>query len=180
MTIKNRFVVPPMVSNYANEDGTCSEQFISYHEEKAKGGWGLIIVEDYKINPESGGFKKLPGLWNDGQIESHRQLVDRVHQHGAKIAAQIYHAGRETSVHITGVQPVAPSPIPDPVVKEMPRELTVPEIKELIDQFGDAALRAKKAGFDAVEIHGAHGYLVNQFMSVITSYSIHYTKLYDR
>ncbi len=165
MTIKNRFVVPPMVSNYANEDGTCSEQFISYHEEKAKGGWGLIIVEDYKINPESGGFKKLPGLWNDGQIESHRQLVDRVHQHGAKIAAQIYHAGRETSVHITGVQPVAPSPIPDPVVKEMPRELTVPEIKELIDQFGDAALRAKKAGFDAVEIHGAHGYLVNQFMS---------------
>lgn len=165
MVVKNRLVVPPMVSNYANEDGTCTEQFISYHEEKAKGGWGLIIVEDYKINPEAGGFVKLPGLWDDSQIESHKQLTDRVHQHGAKIAAQIYHAGRETCAEITGVQPVAPSAIPDPVVNAMPRELSVEEIQELVEQFGDTALRAKKAGFDAVEIHGAHGYLVNQFMS---------------
>lgn len=165
MVVKNRLVVPPMVSNYANEDGTCTEQFISYHEEKAKGGWGLIIVEDYKINPEAGGFVKLPGLWDDSQIESHQQLTERVHQHGAKIAAQIYHAGRETCADITGVQPVAPSAIPDPVVNAMPRELSVEEIQQLVEQFGDTALRAKKAGFDAVEIHGAHGYLVNQFMS---------------
>ncbi|MFN1548269.1 oxidoreductase [Vibrio natriegens] len=165
MVVKNRLVVPPMVSNYANEDGTCTEQFISYHEEKAKGGWGLIIVEDYKINPEAGGFVKLPGLWDDSQIESHQQLTERVHQHGAKIAAQIYHAGRETCAEITGVQPVAPSAIPDPVVNAMPRELSVEEIQLLVEQFGDTALRAKKAGFDAVEIHGAHGYLVNQFMS---------------
>lgn len=165
MVVKNRLVVPPMVSNYANEDGTCTEQFISYHEEKAKGGWGLIIVEDYKINPEAGGFVKLPGLWDDSQIESHKHLTERVHQHGAKIAAQIYHAGRETCAEITGVQPVAPSAIPDPVVNAMPRELSVEEIHELVEQFGDTALRAKKAGFDAVEIHGAHGYLVNQFMS---------------
>lgn len=165
MVVKNRLVVPPMVSNYANQDGTCSEQFISYHEEKAKGGWGLIIVEDYKINPQAGGFIKLPGLWDDSQIESHRQLTDRVHQHGAKIAAQIYHAGRETCAEITGVQPVAPSTIPDPVVNAMPRELSVKEIQQLIEEFGDTALRAKQAGFDAVEIHGAHGYLINQFMS---------------
>lgn len=165
MVVKNRLVVPPMVSNYANEDGTCTEQFISYHEEKAKGGWGLIIVEDYKINPEAGGFVKLPGLWDDSQIESHKQLTERVHKHGAKIAAQIYHAGRETCAEITGVQPVAPSAIPDPVVNAMPRELSVEEIQQLVEQFGDTALRAKKAGFDAVEIHGAHGYLVNQFMS---------------
>lgn len=165
MVVKNRLVVPPMVSNYANQDGTCSEQFIRYHEEKAKGGWGLIIVEDYKINPEAGGFVKLPGLWHDGQIASHKRLTDRVHQHGAKIAAQIYHAGRETCAEITGVQPVAPSAIPDPVVNAMPRELTVAEIRQLVAQFGDTALRAKQAGFDAVEIHGAHGYLVNQFMS---------------
>ncbi len=165
LVLKNRFVVPPMVSNYANEDGTCSEQFIAYHEEKAKGGWGLIIVEDYKINPESGGFVKLPGLWHDDQIKSHQELTARVHKHGAKIAAQIYHAGRETSAAITGVQPVAPSAIPDPVVNAMPRELTVEEISQLVEEFGDTALRAKIAGFDAVEIHGAHGYLVNQFMS---------------
>lgn len=165
LVLKNRFVVPPMVSNYANEDGTCSEQFIAYHEEKAKGGWGLIIVEDYKINAESGGFVKLPGLWHDGQIKSHKELTDRVHQHGAKIAAQIYHAGRETCAEITGVQPVAPSAIPDPVVNAMPRELSIEEIEQLVEQFGDTALRAQIAGFDAVEIHGAHGYLVNQFMS---------------
>ncbi len=165
MVVKNRFVVPPMVSNYANEDGTVSEQFIAYHEEKAKGGWGLIIVEDYKINPVSGGFIKLPGLWNDDQIASHKELTERVHKYGAKIAAQIYHAGRETSAAITGVQPVAPSAIPDPVVNEMPKELSVEEIKVLVEEFGDTALRAKQAGFDAVEIHGAHGYLVNQFMS---------------
>jgi len=165
LQLKNRFVVPPMVSNYANEDGTCSEQFIAYHEEKAKGGWGLIIVEDYKINPESGGFVKLPGLWHDDQIRSHKELTDRVHLHGAKIAAQIYHAGRETCAAITGVQPVAPSAIPDPVVNEMPRELSIEEIEQLVEEFGDTALRAKIAGFDAVEIHGAHGYLVNQFMS---------------
>ncbi len=165
MVVKNRFVVPPMVSNYAAENGHCTEQFIAYHEEKARGGWGLIIVEDYKINPQAGGFIRLPGLWLDEQIDSHRALTARVHAHGAKIAAQIYHAGRETSADITGVQPVAPSAIPDPVVNAMPRELTVEEIKELVEQFGDTALRAKKAGFDAVEIHGAHGYLVNQFMS---------------
>lgn len=163
--LKNRFVVPPMVANYANQDGTCTEQFISYHEEKAKGGWGLIIVEDYKISEEAGGFVKLPGLWHDGQIESHKELTERVHQHGAKIAAQIYHAGRETSINITGVQPVAPSPLPDPAVNEIPKELTKDEIKDLVEKFGDTALRAKKAGFDAIEIHGAHGYLVNQFMS---------------
>lgn len=165
LVLKNRFVVPPMVSNYANEDGTCSEQFIAYHEEKAQGGWGLIIVEDYKINPESGGFNRLPGLWHDGQIKSHKELTERVHKHSAKIAAQIYHAGRETSAGITGVQPVAPSAIPDPVVNEMPRELSVEEIELLVEQFGDTALRAQIAGFDAVEIHGAHGYLINQFMS---------------
>ncbi|MGV1718097.1 oxidoreductase [Vibrio furnissii] len=165
LVLKNRFVVPPMVSNYANEDGTCSEQFMAYHEEKAKGGWGLIIIENYKINPDSGGFVKLPGLWHDGQIKSHKELTDRVHRHGAKIAAQIYHAGRETSAEITGVQPVAPSAIPDPVVNAMPRELAIEDIELLVEQFGDTALRAQIAGFDAVEIHGAHGYLINQFMS---------------
>lgn len=165
MKLKNRFVVPPMVTNYANEDGTASEQFMSYHEEKAKGGWGLIITEDYKINPTAGGFKRLPGLWDDHQIASHKQLTDRVHKYGAKIAAQIYHAGRETSSEVTGVQPIAPSPIADPTMTEIPRALSVEEIATLVEEFGDTALRAQIAGFDAVEIHGAHGYLVNQFMS---------------
>ncbi len=165
LEVPNRFVVPPMVVNFVNQDGTANEKFIAYHEEKAKGGWGLIIVEDYAIDKYAGGFIKLPGLWNDGQIESHRELTERVHQYDSKIFAQIYHAGRETGSLINGVQPVAPSPIADPTIGETPRELSITEIKELIEKFGDTALRAKKAGFDGVEMHGAHGYLIGQFMS---------------
>ena len=101
----------------------------------------------------------------DGQIESHRKLTERVHAAGGKIAAQIYHAGRETSSAVTGVQPVAPSAVREPSMPETPRELTIPEIHTLVEQFGDCAKRAKAAGFDAVEVHGAHGYLVGAFAS---------------
>ena len=105
MELKNRMVVSAMVTNYCSEDGMATEKFIAYHEHKAKGGWGLIITEDYAVTPTAGGFKKLPGLWEDGQIESHKELTRRIHEAGGKIAAQIYHAGRETSSAITGEQP---------------------------------------------------------------------------
>ena len=84
---------------------------------------------------------------------------------GGKIAAQIYHAGRETSSAITGEQPIGPSALKDPTMPETPREMTVEEIHELVVQFGDCARRAKEAGFDAVEVHGAHGYLIGAFAS---------------
>ena len=108
---------------------------------------------------------KLPGLWEDGQIESHKELTRRIHEAGGKIAAQIYHAGRETSSAITGEQPIGPSALKDPTMPETPREMTVEEIHELVEQFGDCARRAKEAGFDAVEVHGAHGYLIGAFAS---------------
>jgi 2,4-dienoyl-CoA reductase-like NADH-dependent reductase (Old Yellow Enzyme family)/thioredoxin reductase len=165
LEIKNRMVVSAMVTNYCKPDGNATEKFIAYHERKAQGGWGLIITEDYKINPTAGGFTDLPGLWDDAQIESHRRLTDRVHAAGGKIAAQIYHAGRETSSAVNGEQPIAPSAIKDPTMPEIPRALTIDEIHTLVGQFGDCAKRAKQAGFDAVEIHGAHGYLVGAFLS---------------
>ena len=165
MVLKNRLVVSAMVSLYANADGTASEKFIAYHERKAKGGWGLIITEDYIVAPQVGAFKVLPALYADEQIESHRKLTDRIHAAGGKIAAQIYHAGRETSSAITGKKPVAPSAIKDPSTTEIPHELTVDEIGQIQDQFAQCALRVKKAGFDAVEIHGAHGYLIGEFCS---------------
>jgi 2,4-dienoyl-CoA reductase-like NADH-dependent reductase (Old Yellow Enzyme family)/thioredoxin reductase len=93
------------------------------------------------------------------------KLTERIHKYGAKIVAQIYHAGRQTNHFVIGSQPVAPSPIPCPSNQEIPHELTVKEIKEIVEKFGDCAFRAKKAGFDGVEIHGAHGYLIAQFMS---------------
>ena len=165
MELKNRLVVSAMVTNYCTEDGMATEKFIAYHEHKAKGGWGLIITEDYAVTKTAGGFKKLPGLWEDGQIESHRQLTERIHAAGGKIVAQIYHAGRETSSAITGEQPVGPSALKDPTMPETPRELTIDEIHDLVEKFGDCAKRAKEAGFDGVEVHGAHGYLIGAFAS---------------
>ncbi len=165
LELKNRLVVSAMVTNYCEPDGSATEKFIAYHEHKAKGGWGLIITEDYAIAPKAGGFVRLPGLWEDEQIKIHRALTERVHAAGGKIAAQIYHAGRETSSFVTGQQPVGPSAIREPSMPETPRALTVQEIHDVVCQFGDCALRAKKAGFDAVELHGAHGYLVGAFAS---------------
>lgn len=165
MTLRNRMIVSAMVTGYANPDGSASEKYIAYHEAKARGGWGLIITEDYIINPKAGASAPLPALYDDSQIESHRELTERVHAAGGAIAAQLYHAGRETSSAVTGEQPVAPSAIIDPTMPEQPRALNTEEIENLEDQFAAAALRAKKAGFDAIEIHGAHGYLVNQFVS---------------
>lgn len=163
--IKNRFIVSPMVMNCCNEDGTATDTFIAYHEEKAKGGWGLIVTEDYAVDPTGRTYQYIPGLWRDEQIPSHKELTDRVHAAGAKIFAQIFHGGRQTEEWITGEPVWAPSPIPCPVKKAMPHEMTTEEVDEMIEKFGDAALRAKKAGFDGVQIHGAHGYLVCEFAS---------------
>lgn len=164
VTIKNRFVVAPMVTVFCDQDGMATDRFIAYHEAKARGGWGLIIVEDYAVDPIGRGFW-TPGLWKDEQIKSHALLVDTVHKAGAKIIAQIYHAGRQTTSALVGAQPVSASPVPCPVLGEVPRELSREDIKTIVKQFGDAAFRAMEAGFDGVEVHGAHGYLIAQFMS---------------
>ena len=165
LTLPNRMIVSAMVTNYANQDGTPTEKMIAYYEEKAKGGWGAIITEDYKITEDGGGFRNLPGLFSDSLIAPHRELTRRVHTAGGNIIAQIYHAGRETFSSVTGTQIVGPSAIREPSISEIPRELTVEEIQTLVTQFADCAQRAKEAGFDGVEIHGAHGYLVGAFVS---------------
>ena len=163
--IRNRMVVSAMVSNYCDTDGMATEKFIAYHEHKAAGGFGLIVTEDYAVVPEGRSYTHLAGLWKDEQIESHRKLTERVHAHGAKIFAQIFHAGRETTSDVSGAEVVAPSAVREPTMPEAPRALTVDEIHELVSRFGDTARRAKLAGFDGVEIHGAHGYMVNAFLS---------------
>jgi len=165
MEIKNRLIVPPMLTEYAAEDGSLTERYIRYYEEKAKGGWGLIICEDTSVDPYGAGFKNLPGLWSDEFIPKHKELTDRVHKQGAKIAVQAYHAGREADSSIKGRRPVAPSAIQDPTKPETPHELTAQEVQELVEEFAQAMRRARDAGYDAVELHGAHGYLINQFVS---------------
>lgn len=165
-TIKNRLAVAPMVTDFCNEDGTATERYIAYHEEKAKGGWGLIITEDYNISPEGHGFKATAGLWNDEQIESHKELPKRVHKYGATILAQIYHCGRQTnSGAIPGREARSSTAIMCPFSDLMPKPFTTEEVKAMVGKYGDTALRAKKCGFDGVEIHAAHGYLITQFFS---------------
>lgn len=169
LEIPNRLVVPAMVMNFCNADGTATERYTSYHEAKARGGWGLIITEDYAVSPTGRGFPNIPGLWRDDQIQSHAKFTQRIHESGGRIFAQIYHAGRQTSRFCIGAQPVAPSPIPCPLMQEMPRELGREEIAEIVEQFGNCARRVKEAGFDGLEIHGGHGYLIAQFMSLYSN-----------
>jgi len=170
-TVKNRLTVPAMVTNYCNEDGTATERYIAYHEEKARGGWGLIITEDYAVDPLGRGFKNVAGLWDDSQIESHKELPNRVKAHGSTILAQIYHAGRQTNAGVIGAEaiPVAPSAIMCPFGTTLPRALTTAEVKEIVEKFAQTAHRAKQCGFDGVEVHGGHGYLVAGFMSLYSN-----------
>jgi len=165
LELKNRMVMAPMVANYAYEDGSVTERLRTYHVERAKGGVGLITVEASYVHPSGKGFRNEVGIYSDRLIPGLRSLADAVHAHGAKISIQLYHGGRQTKSSVTGQPIVAPSPIPDPTEPETPRELTKHEIKELVEAFGAAAARAKAAGFDAVEVHGAHGYLIDEFVS---------------
>lgn len=165
MTLKNRLIVPAMTTRFVGEDGKATEQFIAYHEARARGGWAMLITENFVIDRGVGVKRELPGIWNDEQRDSYRPFTRRIHEAGGKVAAQLYHAGRNTHSGITGIHNVAPSPICDPSNREVPHELTEAEIKEIVDKFGSAAARAKVAGFDAVELHGAHGYLIAQFLS---------------
>lgn len=163
--IPNRLVVPAMVANMC-PDGTATEQYIRYHEEKAKGGWGLIITEDYRINENAAGYPAVAALYDESQIPSHKKFTDTIHKYGSKVFCQIYHAGRQANHNVNGgIQPLSSSPVPCPWNKEVPHELTVEEIKQLVKDFGRTALNAKKAGFDGIEIHAAHGYLVHEFLS---------------
>ena len=164
--IPNRLVVPPMVVNMIRDNGKASEQFIKYHEEKAKGGWGLIITEDYRVNEHAGGYPYIGGLWDESQIPSHKAFTDTIHKYDSKVFCQIYHAGRQANHNVNGgVQPVSCSPIPCPWNKEIPRALKIDEIQKIVKDFGRTAANVVKAGFDGVEIHAAHGYLIHQFLS---------------
>ncbi|MDR0433569.1 MAG: FAD-dependent oxidoreductase [Gracilibacteraceae bacterium] len=166
LEIKNRFVMPAMGSNLADEDGSVSQKMIDYYSERAKGGFGLIIVEVSAVHPAGKAITRQVGIWDDRFLPGLRRLVDAVHSHGAKIAIQLHHAGRQTTPAINGgYRPVAPSAIPCPLNRVTPRELSAAETYELIELFAQAARRAKEAGADAVELNGAHGYIIAQFMS---------------
>jgi 2,4-dienoyl-CoA reductase-like NADH-dependent reductase (Old Yellow Enzyme family) len=149
--IRNRIINAPMERNYATRDGAVTQMYIDHLVVKAKGGVGLIIVEATYVDPRGKGRVYQLGAYDDRL---------------AKIALELVFGGRETQAEVTGFQPMAPSSVPCWYSGgEIPREMTVAEIKEMVPKHADAARRSKEAGFDLVELHGAHGYLLAQFLS---------------
>jgi 2,4-dienoyl-CoA reductase-like NADH-dependent reductase (Old Yellow Enzyme family)/thioredoxin reductase len=165
LELKNRIVMPPMATNFAGEDGFVNERHIAYYVRRARGGVGYITFEHTGVLKQGRAFPNMALIDSDQHIPPFKKLVEAVHKEGGKIVIQINHAGRQTFSAITGSPIVAPSAIPCPVRMEMPKELSYGEIQKIIEAFGAAALRVKEAGADGVEIHMAHGYLINQFLS---------------
>lgn len=164
--IKNRVSLAPMERGYANMDGSVSQRYIDYLVERAKNGVGMMNVESTYIDAKQRGRLYQVGLYDDRLIPGHKRLTDAVHRYGTKIVAEIQHPGRQAGAIINGVRPVAPSAVPCMATGgDLPRELTVSEIKELVELFAQAARRAKAAGYDMICIHGGHGYLINAFVS---------------
>lgn len=161
VNLRNRIVMPSMSTNYGS-GGYVTERTKDYYEERARGGVGLIIVETNCVQPRGWFTEKFLRIDDDKFIPGLQELVEVIHKHGARAAQQISHRGRETRSSLIGCQPVGPSALSRPGF-EVPRELTLAEITEIVDCFAQAAGRAKKAGFDAVEIHG-HGGLITQFL----------------
>ena len=161
MTVKNRFVVPPMGNNFANTDGSLSEQSKAYYQERAKGGFGLITIEATVVHKGAKGGPRKPCLYDDSTIDSFKMVIDACHAEGAKVSVQLQNAGPEGNAKNAGAPIKAATSIPSVVGRDTPEELSTEEVYELIKGYGLAAERAMKAGIDAVEIHMAHGYLVN-------------------
>ena len=169
MTVKNRFVVPPMGNNFANPDGTWSDQSVAYYAERAKGQFGLITIEATVVHHGAKGGPKKPCLYDDSSIESLKKITDACHAQGAKVSIQLQNAGPEGNAKNAGAPIEAASAIPSVYGKDTPVEVPTEKVYELVKGYGDAAERAMKAGADAVEIHMAHGYLVNSFISPRTN-----------
>ena len=190
LELKNRMIMAAMGSNFASEDGHASEQLTAYYEERARGGVGLIILETSAITwPAGASMPNMIGFSKDEFIPTLQSLTQRVHQHGAKIAAQLNHSGKIAQEDVIAGRPIPVPSIPKSQPSDMfglltqdeimnfikaggpdgkgPRyhELSVTEIQDEIQHFVNAAKRAKASNFDAIEIHAGHGYLISSFLS---------------
>lgn len=165
LEIKNRFIVPAMDSHYTNEEHQFTSQALNYYGERAKGGFGLIITEYLCVSEEGLAGKTQAGIYDDRFLPMLTALTGRIHEEGGRIFAQLHHAGREQGDGATDLERVGASYIPAKGKLKKIHELTTGEVHIVIEKFVEAAKRAKEAGFDGVEIHGAHGYLLHQFLS---------------
>ena len=168
LEVPNRIVMPAMTTRTADEEGYVTDDTIAYYLARAQGGVGLITVE--MASPEKVGRhrRREVGLYDDRFLPGLTRLVDEIHGAGSKASIQLGHGGGHTRLDICGETPIAPSAIPHPVYETtfetiVPEEMTKARIGVTIAAHAAAAVRARKAGFDCVEIHAAHGYLISQF-----------------
>lgn len=167
-TFKNRVVMTPMGTNYGEPDGQMSYQHINYYRLRAKGGTGLIIVENANVDfPTGSNGTSQIRIDHDSFMPRLYKLTDTIHDEGGMVAIQINHAGASASSARTGVQPVSSSNVPSKDGGEEPRPLTKEEMEVIVKKYGEAAKRAVTSGFDAVEVHCGHSYLISQFLSPI-------------
>ena len=170
MTLKNRVVMMPMGSDFAGHDGELSDEHIKYYELRARGGTGLIMVENVCVKyPEGSNGTTQLRLDKDCYIPRLFTLTEACHRQGALMGIQINHAGASAMSSRIGMQPVSASRFPSKVGGEIPRGLSKEEITSIAKDYGTAAKRAVNAGFDVVEIHAGHSYLISQFLSPTTN-----------
>ncbi|WP_407314011.1 NADH:flavin oxidoreductase [Desulfosporosinus sp. SB140] len=177
LSLVNRLVMPPMATSKAEADGKVSQAILDYYAEKSKGGYlSLIIIEHSFISQQGKASKGQLSVAEDSVVENLKTLAEVIHRNGSKTVMQINHAGSATEKEVTGTIPVGPSAVVNPrkmsgipKVFATPHALTGQEIAEIVAEFQNAARRAKEAGFDGVEIHSAHGYLLDQFFSPLSN-----------
>ncbi|MEM3146802.1 MAG: NADH:flavin oxidoreductase, partial [Archaeoglobaceae archaeon] len=167
MKIKNRIVLPAGETNYHSPEGGVTERLLDFYRERAKGGIGFAVVGIAKIEPYFfGGL----AIYDDRFIPELAKIAEVFHEYDVRCAVQLWHPGRYEISLDPDRTPVAPSPIPPPIFsRKTPKELTKEEILRIEEEFAESALRAKKAGFDAVELIGSAGYLISQFFSPATN-----------
>ncbi|MEO3933492.1 FAD-dependent oxidoreductase [Micrococcaceae bacterium Sec7.4] len=170
-TLRNRLASAPMERNYGTTDGRITEQYIDYLVTRARAGLGLVTTEATFVRADGKGRTHQLGLHNDTVIPGLRKLTDGLHAEGALAAVELNHGGRTAQTALSGFKNIAPSPVPCEVAGgEVPRELTIAECLEVVEAYAQAARRAAAAGFDVINIHGAHGYLIHQFMSPVSNH----------
>ena len=169
MTLRNRLVRSATWEGMCEQDGRPTEKLINCYRDLAQGGIGLIISGYTFVRPDGKQFPGKMGIHTEDFAGAYENLTSTVHNAGGKIAVQLVHAGGQTDANNTGRQPLAPSAVQVDQFPEMPAALTKDEINEIIAAFAEGARRAKAWGFDGVQLHGAHGYLINQFLSPLTN-----------
>ena len=169
--LRNRIVMPPMWSGQATPDGIVTEAIVEYHRKRAAAGCALVIVEHAFVLPSGRHTPNQIGVCSDSHVPGLGRLPSAVRAEGAVVALQLAHAGSRGSLQVLGHSPVAPSPVrhPNEPDGDVPDELAVEQIGEVVRAFGDGAVRAREAGFDAVVIHAAHGFQLSESLSPLTN-----------